>query len=115
SVNRVPLNHPPFAMLSSPIFNLSAITPRVTRQNLDIVLLEGTMHRVSNLPTWHTPARVTRILPQPLNPSMRIRSNSATNQRGRVTTSGPVEAQHHLPGHLPVRIRQFLPRPEGQP
>src|SRR5699024_1545895 len=56
-VSRVPLDHPAFAMFSCPIFNLSAITPRVTRQNLDIIFLEGTMHRVSNLTTWHTPAR----------------------------------------------------------
>src|SRR5699024_16282 len=82
SVSRIPLDHPPFAMLSSPIFNLSAIPPRVTRQKLDIIFLEGTMHRVSNLTPWHTPARVSRVLPQPLHPNMRVFTNSATNQRG---------------------------------
>src|SRR5699024_1107254 len=71
-VSSVPLNDFSFAMFSSPIFNLSAITPRVTRQKWDIVLLEGVMHRVSNLTTRHTPARVTRSLPQPLHPNMRI-------------------------------------------
>src|SRR5699024_2718831 len=85
SVSRVPLDHPAFAMFSCPIFNLSAITPGVTRQKLDIVFLKSPMHCVSNLPTRHAPSRVTRVLPQPLNPKMRVFSHRAADERRRVS------------------------------